>query len=54
VYYHQGDGSIKPTFLRHDHRFTAQPDDIETKFGLDEAEEGLISLGWLGCDIIEI
>jgi hypothetical protein len=45
---------IFETFLRHDHRFTAQPHDIETKFGLEEADEGLISLGWLGSDNIEI
>jgi hypothetical protein len=52
------DGSQKTTFLRtstrQDHRFTPQPHDIETKFGLEKAEEGLISLGWLGSDNIEI
>jgi hypothetical protein len=43
---------IFETFLRHDHRFTAQPHDIETKFGLEEAHEGQIPLGWLGSDNI--
>jgi hypothetical protein len=37
-----------------EHRFTPQTHSIETKFGLEEAEEGLISLGWLGSDNIEI
>jgi hypothetical protein len=37
-----------------EHRFTPQTHSFETKFGLEEAEEGLISLGWLGSDNIEI
>jgi hypothetical protein len=52
-------GWVKKTHLfenvdQTEHRFTPQRHDIETKFGLEESEEGLISLGWLGCDNIEI